>query len=165
MLDIAQNKLPGIDFYCQDMAEFVLDQQFDIVISLFSAIGYVRTKLRLRQALVRINEHLKPGGIVIIEPWFTPEEFEKHRSDVLFGQRENFKACRMRECVVEDHIAFVSEHILISKDNQVMHFVSDHVFGLFDTSDFLEVFTENGFRVHFDEKGLTGRGLYIGIKE
>lgn len=164
MLDIAKKKLPHVTFHNLDMTSFELHKKFDVITSLFSGIGYVETLPRLQQTITAIYEHLHPGGVAVIEPWFTPDDFEKHRSDVLFGERGNFKACRMRESIVENGIAKINEHILISKDLRVIHFTTKHIFGLFSKSDFFSIFETSGFQAKYIEGGLDGRGLYIGIK-
>ena len=164
MLEIAQKKLPNVQFYSQDMADFKLGHEFDIIISLFSAIGYVKTISRLNRTIACISVHLKPGGIVVVEPWFSPEEFKKHRNDVLFGQQDDFKACRMRESLIEGNEVKITEHIMISTDNHVTHFISKHEFGLFTEDDFMKAFEKNQLHAHYCEEGLTGRGLYIGVK-
>ncbi len=48
MLAIASQNYPDIPFHQADMAEFDLGKQFDVVTCLFSSIGYVKTKARLR---------------------------------------------------------------------------------------------------------------------
>ena len=165
MVELGKQKLPRVKFYNTDMVNFDLGQQFDVIISLFSAIGYVKTLSRLCQTMASIRKHLCPGGVVIIEPWYSPEEFEDHRHDALFGERGSTKACRMRESLVKDNVVRITEHILISTDLQVIHLTTKHVFGLFTLSDFLTAFEKSCLQVHRVEKGLTGRGLYVGVKE
>jgi hypothetical protein len=42
--------------------------------SLFSSIGYLRDKTELHQAVAAFASHLEPGGVMVIEPWFTPQQ-------------------------------------------------------------------------------------------
>src|SRR6266545_368717 len=42
MLEAARDRLPGVELHEADMVDFSLDHRFDVVISLFSAIAYVR---------------------------------------------------------------------------------------------------------------------------
>jgi len=48
---------------------------FDMIMCLFSAIGMVKTYARLERALVCMGRHVRPGGVLIIEPWFTPDSW------------------------------------------------------------------------------------------
>ncbi len=164
MLTVARNKFPEISFICTDMADFNLGEQFDVIISLFSAVGYVRTIERLKLTITNISNHLKPGGIAIIEPWFTPQNFFSAHANVLFSSNEGISACRMRETSVDDNNVNILEEILMFFDNKVVHFSSNHIFGLFSRDDFFAAFT--GAQMTFDylDKGLSDRGLYIGKK-
>ena len=49
-------------FHEADMADFSLERRFDVVICLFSSIGYVRTEERMRSAVLCMRRHLSPGG-------------------------------------------------------------------------------------------------------
>lgn len=164
MLAIAARKFPNITFFHQDMSDFELDERFDVIVSLFSAIGYVQTLPKLIQTIACIGRHLLPGGIAIIEPWFTPEDFSIHRYDTLFGNQDEVKACRMRESVIENNAARITEHILVSRCGHVTCFTSKHVFGLFSESDFQSAFDKSQLESSHIEGGLTGRGLYVARK-
>ena len=75
LLDVARQRCPGVAFHEADMADFSLDSRFDVVTCLFSSIGYVRTEARLRSAVACMRRHLNPGGVLVIEPWFTPDAY------------------------------------------------------------------------------------------
>ncbi len=64
------------------MLDFDLKRQFDAVTCLFSSIGYVKTKSRLGKAIRNISRHLLPGGVLLIEPWFTPEQWHPGRASM-----------------------------------------------------------------------------------
>jgi ubiquinone/menaquinone biosynthesis C-methylase UbiE len=74
-LEIARTRCPEGRFFRGDMASFNLDDSYDAVICLFSSIGYVRTTERLALAAQSMRRHVAPGGVAIIEPWFTPSKF------------------------------------------------------------------------------------------
>lgn len=164
MVSVAKKKYPDIDFYHMDMVNFYLDNKFDIIISLFSAIGYVCTWKNLCKVLTSIDSHLVPGGVIVIEPWYTPEEFEFHRNDVLFGEKYGVKACRMRESIIVNRRAKILEHILIASNQRVTHLKSKQEFGLFSIEDFLSAFNKTSIKVEFIKGGFTDRGMYIGTK-
>ena len=54
------------------MADFDLPRRFDVIICLFSSIGYAKTLNRLQKTLTNLARHLRPDGIVVIEPFFSP---------------------------------------------------------------------------------------------
>ena len=73
LLDFARQRNPGISLHHADMVKFDLGRGFDVVTCLFSSIGYVKTHDNLSRALACMTRHLLPGGLLIIEPWFTPD--------------------------------------------------------------------------------------------
>ena len=44
ILEVAREKLPTIDFIQSDMAELSLNKKFDVILCLFSSIGYILTE-------------------------------------------------------------------------------------------------------------------------
>ncbi len=69
------------------MLDFELGKQFDVVTCLFSSIGYVQTVPNLRRAIQNMSDHLKPGGVLMIEPWFSRTQFlPNHVAALLIDQ-------------------------------------------------------------------------------
>jgi SAM-dependent methyltransferase len=164
MIEIAKIKLPNAKFWQEDMKSFYLGSQFDVIISLFGAISYIKTEENLDKTIKCMVGHLKSGGVAIIEPWYTPEQFEVNRFESMFGEKENLKACRMREGLEINGTAVIKDHLLITIDGSVTYFTSKHKFGLFTPSQLLDVLNRHRLKVGFMEKGLTDRGLYIAVK-
>jgi ubiquinone/menaquinone biosynthesis C-methylase UbiE len=76
MLEIARRKHPDIPFHQGDMAGFDLGRQFDVVASLFSSIAHVETSDRLMLAIASMARHVRPGGVLIVEPYISPEAWK-----------------------------------------------------------------------------------------
>jgi ubiquinone/menaquinone biosynthesis C-methylase UbiE len=72
MLAVARERSPGVPFYQGDMVDFKLDRTFDVVTCLFRSIGYVKTVERIERAIANMARHLRPGGMLVVEPWFVP---------------------------------------------------------------------------------------------
>src|SRR5216684_1381261 len=79
MLAIAHQRNPGIIFHHADMVDFDLGHLFDVIVCLFSSIGYVKTAARLYQTLQTMHRHLPPGGVVIIDPVRSTESYPLSR--------------------------------------------------------------------------------------
>ena len=62
MLRIARKRHPDVAFHRGDMTSFQLKNRFDVITCLFSAIGHVKTKTRMRRAVRNMANHLQPGG-------------------------------------------------------------------------------------------------------
>ncbi|MBV8803358.1 MAG: class I SAM-dependent methyltransferase, partial [Gammaproteobacteria bacterium] len=71
MLSIARKNITGVQFKLADMTQFDLGKKFDVILCLFSSIAYIKTYKNLNKTIKNFSEHLKKGGVVIIEPWFT----------------------------------------------------------------------------------------------
>lgn len=61
MLRQARKNVPSVEFIRGDMETFDLRRRFDVVLCLFSAIGYVRTYPKLARTLQNFARHLRPG--------------------------------------------------------------------------------------------------------
>ena len=164
MLAVASQNNPNIPFYQADMAEFNLGKQFDAITCLFSSIGYVKTKARLGSALQAMTDHLTPGGVLIVEPWFTPEQWKPGRVSALFVDQPDLKIARMNISEVDGHLSFFVFHYTVGTPQGVDYFTERHELGLFTHEEYLEAFRKTGIDVIHDPEGLDGRGLYIGLK-
>jgi SAM-dependent methyltransferase len=164
MLDIARQRHPGIPFHQADMADFDLGRQFGAVVCLFSSIGYVRTLSRLRQALETFARHTWPGGVVIVEPWFTPDTWKPNTLHALFVDEPDLKIARMNISQTEDGVSVLDFTYLVGTLGGIEHFTERHELGLFTREDYLDAFRRVGLDVMHDPEGLAGRGTYIGRK-
>jgi SAM-dependent methyltransferase len=165
MLEIARRRNPGVVFHQADMVDFELGRRFDAVVCLFSSIGYVKTLPRLRQAVRTMSRHLNPGGVLLIEPWLTPEKVKAGRLGASFVDQPDLKIARMNLVVVEDNVTIMDFHYLVGTPESIEYFTERHEMGLFTHEEYLDAFKASSLEVVFDPdpQKLMGRGLYIGI--
>ena len=164
MLRIARKKHPDVAFHMGDMTSFKLKNRFDVITCLFSAIGHVKTKTRMRKAVRNMASHLQPGGLMILEPWITPLNFRKGLIGWNFVDKPNLKIARINISKVRGPISAFEYHYLIGTTSNVEYVVDKVSQGLWTHEEHLEAFRDAGLRVSFDREGLMGRGLYLGIK-
>ena len=146
------------------MVDFDLGKGFDVITCLFSSIGYVKTKQRLEGAIQTMTRHLLPGGVLIVEPWFTPEQWQPGRVSALFVDQPDLKISRINIAEMEDDLSFFVFHYTVGTHQGVEYFTERHDLGLFTREEYLEAFRKAGLEVIHDPEGLDGRGLYIGLK-
>lgn len=163
MLDVARQRNPGLVFHQGDMADFSLEQQFDVVVCLFSAIGYARTPDRLRQAIRNMARHLVPGGVLIVEPWIDPDVFRPGHVHSTYVDEPELKVARINTSQVKDGISILNMHYLVGTPEGVEHFTELHELGLFTREEYQAAFVNAGLDFDRDEEGLIGRGLLIGV--
>jgi SAM-dependent methyltransferase len=164
MLRIARKKHPEIVFHRGDMTSFKLKNRFDVITCLFSAIGHVRTKTRMRRAVRNMAIHLQPGGLMILEPWITPANFRKGFSGWDFVDKPNLKIARVNISKVRGPVSAFEYYYLIGTPGRVQFVVDKVSQGLWTHEEHLEAFHDSGLEVSFDSEGLAGRGLYLGVK-
>lgn len=164
MLAVAKKKHPKIRFHQGDMTDFDLNRQFDVIVCLFSSIGYVRTKSRLRQAIKNMSTHLLAGGVLLIEPWFTPEQWHPGRASMTQVNKPDLKIVRMSHSGQKGKISTLDFQYLIGTSKGIEHSTEIHELGLFTHKEYMEAFKAAGLITTHDAEGLDGRGLYIGLK-
>lgn len=166
MLEIAKNNINGVIFNQADMINLDLKNKFDIILCLFSGIGYVKTYNNLNKTLLNFANNLEQGGVVIIEPWFTKSTYDTGRPGMTTFDGEDIKIARLNNSKREGEVSIMDMHYLIAeRDKDVEYFVERHELGLFEVDKFLEFMTKAGLKAIFLKDGLMKeRGLYIGIK-
>jgi len=164
MLSLARRKHPKLRFTQGDMTSFKLGHQFDAIVCLFSSIGYVKTKSKLQKAIKTMDQHLLLGGVLLIEPWFTPKQWKPGRVYTFHVDKPDRKIVRMSHSGQRDRISVLEFQYLIGTSKGVEHSKEIHELGLFTHKEYLDAFKAAGLSVIYDPKGLDGRGLYIAKK-
>jgi len=164
-LNAARPKNPAGKYFTADMTDFDLNKTYDVILCLFSSIGYVKTLDKVISTLNCFYRHLNDNGLLIVEPWLTPDTFEDGRVDVLTFDKDDYKICRMNDTSSNGTISKVKFHFLVGKrDEGIKYFEELHELGLFTVDEMKKAFTSANFKVEFDNEGLMGRGLYYGKK-
>ena len=164
LLAVARSRLPHVPLHHADMRDFELGRQFDVITCLFSSIGYMVAEADLRQAIANMAHHLSPRGILIVEPWFSPERFDPtHLGRTLLVERPDMQAVRMNGSRVEGRRSILDLHYLVATPGQVRHLVEEHTLGLFTHEEYAQAFESAGLLAELDPDGLMGRGLWTAI--
>ena len=166
MLQIARERLgPDVSLHVADVVELDLGRSFDVVTCLFSAVAYTRTEERLRAATGAMARHVRPGGLLILEPFFPPEQWVARRVHAKFVDEGDLKIARI-DVSAEPSAGTVTMrfHYLVGTPDSVEHFTEDHVVGLFTDAEYRSAVEGAGLNVERDDEGLMGRGLYLGTK-
>ena len=100
MLGFARHRVQSAMFHQGDMADFNLGSTFDVVICLFSSIGYLQTTKRLNNAIRCMADHLVTGGVMIVEPWYTPENWHPGTVHAKFIDEPELKIARVNTSYV-----------------------------------------------------------------
>jgi len=160
-IDIATKKNGEGNYFLCDMTDFHIGKKYDVLMCLFSSIGYVLTIENVVKTFICFREHLNDGGIVMVEPWFTPEAWNAGKIHMATVERDDVKICRMNMSETYDRVSVFTLHYLVGSKDGIEYFTERHEAGLFTVEEMKQAFAESGFKAEYEEQGVSGRGLYI----
>jgi SAM-dependent methyltransferase len=161
-LRAARSKNPAGNYICADMTDLALGRTYDVVTCLFSAIGIVRKYELLERAIACMARHVRPGGALIIEPWFTPDQWHPRKSFLIAGEVGADKVYRISTSIKErQHSVLLYDYVRCTPHG-IEHYRERVELGLFTRDEMAWAFEFAGMQVRYDSDGLMGRGLHIG---
>jgi len=166
MLRVARRRLPGVPLARGDMRTFRLDRRFDVVTCLFSAIGHLKTERDVRAAFGNFARHLKPGGVVIVEPWVLRPAFRPPHIHLRTHQSPGLTIVRLSSSERRGRRSVVHYHFLLGElGHDIQYFEEDSVGLLLTREELLGLLRRAGLKAQFVTHGfMRDRGLLIGVK-
>ncbi|HEX2046145.1 MAG TPA: class I SAM-dependent methyltransferase [Acidimicrobiales bacterium] len=147
-----------------DMRTFRLDRRFDGVVCLFSAIGYMTTLDDLATALGRMGDHLVDGGVLVVEPWFTPDRWIEGTTDSESTTSGELAVARVSRSWREGDESLIEMRYALARPERTWSFIETHRMGLFTVEQQLEAYEAAGFDVEHEMPGFSDRGLFVAVK-
>ena len=167
MLRIAKKNAKGVTFKEGDMKNFSLRKEFDVLTCLYSSIGYVKTNKNLEKTINNFAQHLKKGGIALIEPSHSKSNYVAGKPRITTYDGKNTKIARINTSKTRQATQILDMHFLIVERNkEAKHYVDRHELGLFGINDTLKIMKDVGLKTKYLKTGfVSGRELFIGIKK
>jgi SAM-dependent methyltransferase len=167
MLQIAAGRCPDTVLVEGDMRTLDpggLGAPFDVVTCLFSAIAYMTDLDALSEAIASMARCLGRDGVLLVEPFITPDMVADGRPHAVFADHVDLKVVRMDVPRVRGRRLELEFHYLAADADGVEHRRERHELGIFSVDEIGEAFTAAGLRWTFDSDGISGhgRGLHIG---
>ena len=164
-VEVAQSKLPQMDIFEADMANFDLDKPADAIVCLFSSIGYISPGEELSAVAESFYRNLNPGGVVLIDPWLEPAAaIDGHTSQHTYAD-DDLKLCRAGIHRVDGRRSMLEFQWLVTTEHGTEHFVDDHTLWMTTRDEMAEVFQSAGFEATWNQEGVVpGRGALIAIR-
>lgn len=166
LLDLAAAKLgPRVALHRADMNDFELPRRFDVITCLWGTIAYTVTLGRLADVADRMAVHLQDRGIVIVEPWLTPERFDDPGvTTVTTDQDEQPSLTVVTATSRHDDVATLRRLYVAARPGSIETVEEHHELGLFTAAEYRRSFENAGFTVDWDNAGLADRGLMVGVR-
>lgn len=115
-------------------------------------------------AFARFGHHLAPGGVMIIEPWLSPEAFRDSHFSMDTVDEPNQKISRMSYTKKLGNVSIIQFSFMRATCEGIKSWTEKSELGLFTQAEYQVALERTGLEVHFEPVGLSGRGLYIGRK-
>jgi SAM-dependent methyltransferase len=165
LLAVARHRLPDVPLHHGDMRDFDLGRRFGVVTCLFSSIGYATTVEEMRRAVAAMARHLASGGLLLVEPWFEPDSIRRDYVGLNRYEEPGLTIARMSHTRVEGRVSTLEFEYLVGRSGTgITHHAERHELGLFTREEMTAAFEDAGLRVTYDQEGLSGRGMYVGIR-
>jgi SAM-dependent methyltransferase len=161
MLEQTHARCPEIPLHEADMRTFEIDRSYDVITCLFSAIGYVETAEAMRRSIERMHAHLRSPGLLIVEPWFTPENFWDGHLAANFQSEADTKLAWMYRQRREGLQAILDIHYLVGGEGQPEYIHERQDLGLFTPAEMKAACADLGLDVSYRESDVWNRGLYV----
>lgn len=165
MLDVAGQRLPGVPLHRGDMRQLELGRTFDAVICLFSSIGYVTDPDELRSTIHRLAAHVGPGGVLILDGWVRPEEWDdNYRGGPDVASDETMTVVRLSFTRRVGNITELDMHHLVRSENGIEYFAESHRLALTPTEQYVSLVEEPGLRATVLRDFMPSRDRIVGIR-
>lgn len=161
LLAVAREKMPDARLFEGDMAMFEVGHRYDVVMCLFSSIGYLRTLERVTAALRCFRRHLAEDGVIVVEPWFAPGVLSDGPRSTTRAEAGGVRVERTSHTTVEGRLSTLIFNYRVEGASGVHVAREVHELGLFTQEEMMASFQEAGLAATYDSSGLTGRGLYV----
>jgi SAM-dependent methyltransferase len=158
---VASEKRPDGNFQVADMQRFELGCKFDILICLFSAVGYLLTPEAILSALRCFKAHLAPGGAIFIEPFFERNGWRTGEANIVIGEDDRRKVCRLMTSDRKGDVAILTGHYLLAEGINVRYAVERHELLLFDRDQWRDLYRDADLAAEYLPDAFSSRGLYV----
>ncbi len=149
MLNVSKKLNPECEHHLGNMTDFRISREFDVVY-VQDAIAYMNTEDDLRRTIETAYVHCRPGGIALLIPDFTRENFKS--TIVTGGHDRDQRGLRYMEWIWDpdsSDTSYLSDMVYMVKDEsgQMSCVYDRHILGLFSKDKWLELIKSLGFEV------------------
>jgi SAM-dependent methyltransferase len=142
-----------------------LARTFDVVICLFSSIGYMTDPIEMRSAVGRLAAHVAPGGVLILDGWVRPDDWrEGARPEPDIAQDDETLVVRLSFSRREWNITNLDMHHLVQTAEGIDYFVENHRLALTPTEDYVSAMEGAGLVARVIPNYMPARDRIVGVR-
>jgi dTDP-3-amino-3,4,6-trideoxy-alpha-D-glucopyranose N,N-dimethyltransferase len=164
MRRLAEKKLPSLPIHAADMRGFRLDHKFDAVSCMFGPIGYMADETQLYAALRCMAAHLVVGGVLVLDPWWFPENFIDGYVMAEVARDEGRSVARVSHSVRTGSSMCITAKYLVGDTAGITEFCTQDTLRLFREDQYADAFTKAELTVEYLPSAATDRGLFVGTR-
>lgn len=164
MIEIAKKTYPELRFSQGSASEFSLDQQFDVVTSLFHVASYQTQDNELNSYFKNISKHVVSGGLFIFDFWYGPAVLSDpptHRLKRL--ENEDYKIVRFTEPGLRTSQNIVDVHFDVfvthKKTSLISHIQELHQMRYLFIKEVDQLLRQNDIELIHSEEWMSGQQL------
>lgn len=164
MRKLALERLPGSIVHVGDMRDFDLGRRYDAAVCLFSAIGYLPSVDDLNSAIRCMAAHLAPRGVLVVEPWWFPENHIEGYVAGDMAHEEGRVISRISHSVLQGRATRMEVRFTVADAGGFHEFTEVDVLTLFTRDEYETAFEQAGCDLELLPGPPSGRGLFVGIR-
>ncbi|NBH09624.1 class I SAM-dependent methyltransferase [Amycolatopsis sp. SID8362] len=172
MRSVARRRLPGVSVHPGDMRTFDLGRTFDAVVCLGNAIACVETLADMRLAVAQLVGHLEPGGVLVVEPGWFPEQFLDGYVGGHLVEEERRIVSRVTHSTRQGDSARVEIKFVVAQPDGIREWTDVFLMKLFTRDEYVSAFEDAGCAVEFadipwrlGERPHNAPGLFIAVRK
>jgi SAM-dependent methyltransferase len=153
-----------VELHQADMRDFELDGRFAVITCLWGTIAYASDTTQLADVAARMAADLEPGGMIVVEPWLTAEAFDDEGMVTVTVDDEQHPVLTVVGATRRNgHVAELRRLYVAAAPGDIETIEERHELGLFTRDEYVQAFDAAGLKARWQDHGLTGRGLIIGV--
>lgn len=161
----ARWKQPGVQISECDIRQFDLARTFDSACCLTSTLGYMSSSQELCDAISSMARHVISGGVVVIDPWWTPHQFIDGYIAHDLVRDDSRTIARLSRASRLGLTVRSEAHYVMADDNGIEHFIHNQDLTLFTREQYLSAIEQADCAAsHIAHPDFADRGLFIGIR-
>ncbi|MEU5725671.1 class I SAM-dependent methyltransferase [Micromonospora sp. NPDC047738] len=171
MREVARRRLPQATVHPGNMLDFDLGRTFDAVTCIGNAVAEVKSADELVTTIGRMAEHLVPGGVLVIEPWWFPENFIDGYIGSHLAEESGRVVSRISHSTKQGNRSRIEIHCVVADRTGIKGFTDVLSVGLFSREQYEAAFRDAGCTVELTpplrlgDGRPTSPGIFVGVRK